>query len=240
MTAKKWQEVNLPLHSISKNICAIIPAYNASHTICNVVEGAKRYLTTIVVVDDGSDDDTHSSAHKLGAIVIRHKKNVGKGMALRSGFAYVLEHDFDAAITLDADNQHDPSEIPKFVARYCEGEADIIIGSRMHDKDSIPRYRYIPNKVGVACISWAAGCHMEDTQSGYRLYRRKVIQTIILTTKGYHTETELLIKAGKKGFKIVTVPITPIYFPPGQDNSYYRPIIDTYLICITFLRSFFW
>ncbi len=125
-------------------------------------------------------------------------------------------------------------------ARYREEDADIVIGSRMHEKERIPRYRYIPNQVGVKCISWAAGCHMEDTQSGYRLYNRKVIQAIKPTTKGYHTETEILIKAGKKGFKIVTIPIKPIYFPLGQETSYYRPIIDTYLICITFLKSFFW
>ena len=232
--------MNLPLHSLNTNICAIIPAYNACSTIRGVVEGTKRYLSTVVVIDDGARDDTYLSAKEAGAVVLQHKKNFGKGMALRTGFNYVLKNGFDAVITLDADNQHDPSEIPKFLARYQEEEADIIIGSRMHEKERIPRYRYIPNQVGVKCISWAAGCHMEDTQSGYRLYNRKVIQAIKPTTKGYHTETEILIKAGKKGFKIVTIPIKPIYFPLGQEKSYYRPIIDTYLICITFLKSFFW
>jgi glycosyltransferase involved in cell wall biosynthesis len=232
--------VNLLLHSLSKKICVIIPAYNSYDTVGDVIGGAKQYLSTVVVVDDGSKDGTYLSAKKAGAIVLKHKKNCGKGMALRTGFAYMLENSFNAVITLDADNQHDPSEIPRFLARYQEGEADIIIGSRMHEKDRIPRYRYIPNQVGVTFISWAAGCHFEDTQSGYRLYSSKVIKTIKLTTKGYHTETEILIKAGKKGFKIATIPIKTIYFPLGQEKSYYRPIIDTYLICITFLRSFFW
>jgi glycosyltransferase involved in cell wall biosynthesis len=205
-----------------------------------VIKGAKRYLENVVVVDDGSQDDTHLSASKAGALVFQHTKNCGKGMALLTGFSYMLKNGFDAVITLDADNQHDPCEIPQFLKCYQEEKADIIIGSRMHEREKIPRYRYVPNQVGVACISWAAGCHIEDTQSGYRLYNRKVIQSIRTTTKGYHTETEILIKAGKKGFIIVTIPIEPIYFPHAQGTSYYRPIIDTYLICITFLRSFFW
>ena len=218
----------------------VIPAYDAEATIGTVVIGVKQYISTIIVVDDGSRDATFTTAKALGAIVLQHGKNSGKGMALQTGFRYALEHGFDAVISIDADNQHDPTEIPKFLAQYWKSDADIIIGSRMHEKDSIPRYRYIPNQVGVACISWAAGTHFPDTQSGYRLYRRSVLEAIRIKAKGFHAETEILIKAGKKGFAIVSIPIKPIYFPPGQTISHYRTIIDTYLICITFLKSFFW
>ena len=225
---------------MNNNICAVIPAYDAGRTIESVVSGVKQYITTVIVVNDGSRDDTSAVAQAAGAIVLEHKKNSGKGVALKTGFKYALEHAFDAVISIDADKQHDPAEIPRFLARYREGNVDIIIGTRMHDKDRIPRHRYIPNQVGVACISWAAGTHFSDTQSGYRLYSRKVLEAISIKAKGYHAETEILIKAGKKGFAIISIPIKPIYFPPGQAISHYRTITDTYLICITFLKSFFW
>ena len=225
---------------MNNNICVVIPAYEAEATIGSVICGVKQYIDTVVAVNDGSRDGTFAAAANAGAIVLQHVKNAGKGMALQTGFKYALEHGFDAVITMDADKQHDPDEIPKFLDCYRKGDADIIIGSRMHEKEHIPRYRYIPNQVGVACISWAAGTHFSDTQSGYRLYRRSVLSALHIKAKGFHAETEILIKASKKGFTVISIPIRPIYFPPGQAMSHYRTVIDTYLICITFLKSFFW
>ncbi len=220
------------------DICAIIPAYNACDTVVDVIKGVSRYLKTVVVVDDGSTDNTKQILPETSSVLLSHGRNKGKGMALRTGFEYMLKNGFQAAITLDADKQHNPDEIPAFLETYKSGKPDIIIGSRMHAKHRIPAYRYIPNRIGVACISWAAGMPVSDSQSGYRLYSRKLLEHISISATGYAAETEIIIKAGKNGFRIENIPVEAIYFPEG--SSHYRPVIDTYLICILFLKSFFW
>ncbi len=226
------------MHCPDHKICAVIPAYNARDTVGGVIQGASKHLKSVVVVDDGSTDDTFKLASETGAVILRHSRNQGKGRALKTGFTYIIDKGFDAVITLDADNQHDPENIPMFIDKYQSDKPDMIIGSRMHEKHRIPRYRYIPNMVGVACISWAAGVSVADSQSGYRLYSRRLLEHVSVHANGYHAETELIIKAGKNGFRIANIPVEAIYFPEG--NSHYRPVVDTYLICILFLKSFFW
>lgn len=220
------------------DICAIIPAYNACDTVVDVIKGVSRYLNTVVVVDDGSTDKTKQVVSDTSAVLLSHNRNEGKGTALRTGFEFMINNRFEAAITLDADKQHNPDEIPAFLETYRSGKPDIIIGSRMHAKHLIPAYRYIPNRIGVACISWAAGIPVLDSQSGYRLYSRNLLEHITITARGYSAETELIIKAGKYGFRVENIPVEAIYFPEG--GSHYRPVIDTYLICILFLKSFLW
>lgn len=223
---------------MKNKVCCLIPAFNEARTISKVVAGAKKYIDDIIVVDDGSEDSTHTLAQEAGALVIRHSRNLGKGKALRTGFSYVLQNGFDAVITLDADGQHDPAEIVKFLSELNSNSGDIIIGTRFWKKTSIPMYRYIPNRIGIFCISKAAGCRIDDTQSGFRLYRREVLSRISLDTEGFETETEILIKAGKMGFRICSLPITAIY----HDNykTHFRPVRDFYRISILVLKlSFF-
>ena len=134
-------------------ICAVIPAFNNETTISEVVEKTQREIDHVVVVDDGSTDETARLAEDTGAHVIRVSKNKGKGNVLRIGFRYALANDFDAIITLDADLQHDPSEIPKFVKHHATNQSKIIIGARLHSRREMPRVRYANNIIGTYTFS---------------------------------------------------------------------------------------
>lgn len=219
-------------------ICCLIPAYNEARRIASVVKGAREHIKDIIVVDDGSADTTAELAEKAGAYVLRHDKNLGKGMALRTGFTHAQKMAYHAVITLDADGQHDPAEIRNFLYAYQGNAGDIIIGSRLWDKAAVPLYRYIPNQIGIFCISKAAGCRIEDTQSGFRLYRKEVLDKATLETTGFETETEILIKAGKKGFRIQSLPVSAIYQSDYTTN--FRPVRDFYRISILVLKLAFW
>lgn len=219
-------------------ICCLIPAYNEAGKISSVIKGAREHINDIIVVDDGSGDATAELAEGAGAYVLRHNKNLGKGMALRTGFIHAQKMDYHAVITLDADGQHDPVEIQSFLDAYQNNAGDIIIGSRLWDRAAIPLYRYIPNQIGIFCISRAAGCRIEDTQSGFRLYKKEVLEKINLETTGFETETEILIKAGKKGFRIQSLPVAAIYQSDYTTN--FRPVRDFYRISILVLKLAFW
>jgi glycosyltransferase involved in cell wall biosynthesis len=179
-------------------------------------------------------------AQKAGAHIIRISRNRGKGNALRIGFRYALAKDFDAVITLDADLQHDPSEIPEFVAFYATHKTQIVIGDRLRRKEKIPRVRYGPNRIGTYTFSWLIGQPVKDSQCGFRLYDRKVMESINILNDGFEAEADILLRAGKRGYKIGFVPVKPIYFSNRQHRSQYRPIKDTFRISIIFLRNLFW
>jgi glycosyltransferase involved in cell wall biosynthesis len=152
----------------------------------------------------------------------------------------VLQEHWEGVITLDGDLQHDPEEIPKLIKASERTGADIVIGSRLAEAGQMPRVRYYTNRVGVFCISWAAGQPLEDTQSGFRLYSRKVLQSIPLRTTRYDTETEIVIKAGLMGMRISCVPIRTIYYQGEENVSHYRWFSDTFLISMVFLKSLAW
>ena len=226
--------------ALSSRFCALIPAYNLSRTIFEVVRQTREHLREILVVDDGSQDETARLARESGAKVLRIAKNQGKGWALRKGFKHLLEKPWEGVITLDGDLQHDPAEIPNLIREHDKSEAQIVIGSRMAETEKMPWIRYWTNRIGVYCISWAVGQPLTDTQSGFRLYGRKVIETIPLWTTRYDTETEILLKAGLLGMKITYVPIRTIYHEDDKSSSSFRPFPDTFLICMVFLKSLFW
>jgi len=219
---------------MSRKFCCIIPAYNEEKRIAEVIAGVSGMIADIIVIDDGSQDRTAELAEKAGAHVIRHAENCGKGMALRTGISHALKKGYDAVMTVDGDGQHAPAEIANFLAAYAADRGDIIIGTRLWDKAAIPLYRYIPNQIGIFCISWAAGCRIDDTQSGFRLYKREVLETVQLETNGFETETEVLIKAGKAGFRIHSMPVSAIYH--SDYTTHFRPVRDFYRISILFLK----
>jgi len=221
-------------------ICAVIPAFNHESTIFKVVKKTRHQVDHVVVIDDGSTDNTARLAEDAGAHVIRISKNRGKGNALRIGFRYALANDFDAIVTLDADLQHDPSEIPKFIKCYATHKSKLVIGNRLGDKEEIPRIRYAPNRIGTYTFSWLIGQPIEDSQCGFRLYDREVMANIHILNDGFEAEADLLLRAGKRGYKIGFVPVKTIYFSNRQHRSYYRPIKDTFRISIIFLRNLFW
>ena len=230
----------VPSGASPQRFCGLIPAYNVARTIPQVVQQTRQHLSMVLVVDDGSQDETAHLARESGATVLSIPKNQGKGWALRSGFKDLLQEPWEGIITLDGDLQHDPVEIPKLIEEYDKTKPDIVIGSRMAEAEKIPGIRYWTNRVGVFCISWAAGLPLADTQSGFRLYCREVLESIPLWTSRYDTETEILIKAGMRGMKITCVPIKTIYYEDELHHSSFRPFPDTFLICMVFLKSLFW
>ena len=156
-------------------IVAIIPAYNEGARITAVITGAAEFLP-ILVVDDGSTDDTVAQAEAAGATVIRQTPNQGKGAALRTAFRHALAADYDAVVTLDADGQHDPAELPKFLAAYAEKQPDLIIGQRR--LRHMPPIRRLANYLGRKSFSWAIGQPIPDNQSGYRLISRRLLEEL--------------------------------------------------------------
>lgn len=222
------------------NVCALIPAFNNASTLAEVVQKTCRQINHVVVIDDGSTDKTAQVAEVAGAHVIKVPRNRGKGNALRIGFRYVLENGFDAVVTLDGDLQHDPAEIPKFIDCYAREGAGIVIGNRLRCKGRIPRMRYGPNRVGVILFSWLTGQRIEDSQCGFRLYDRKMIQDIRILNNGFEAEADILLRAGKRGYRIGFVPVKAIYFSKCMYRTCYRPIRDTFRISIIFLMNLFW
>ncbi len=221
-------------------ICAVIPAYNSEATISEIVEKTRRQIDHIVIVDDGSTDETAHLAENAGAYVIKISTNRGKGNALRMAFRYALANGYDAVITLDADLQHDPAEISSFVTRYESDKVEIIVGNRMQHKKKIPPIRYGPNRIGTFLFSWLIGQPVEDSQCGFRLYDREVMKNIHILNDGFEAEADILLRAGRRGYRIGFVPVKTIYFSNRQHQSYYRPIKDTFRISIIFLMNLFW
>ena len=226
--------------SPAARFCAVIPAYNAAGTIGECVQRTRSHLSRVVVVDDGSRDGTARLAEEHGALVVRIAENRGKGWALRCGFQKLLDQPWQGVITLDGDLQHDPDDIPAIIAAFDQTGADLVVGSRMARTEDMPRVRYYTNRVGVFCISWAAGQPIEDSQSGFRLYSRRLIESLSLRTTRYDTETEITIKTGLRGMRIVSAPIKTIYHEGSATVSHYRPFTDTFLISMVFLKSLFW
>ena len=220
-------------------IAVLIPAYNASRSLRGVIEGIKGYGLDIVVIDDGSTDTTTEIARDAGVQALRHRFNRGKGVALRTGFQFLLQKGYGAIITIDADGQHDPSFIPHLIQASEEGKGDIIIGSRAGEFGAMSWLRRFRNQLGVKAVSKLTGTPLTDTQSGYRLIRAEVLQGLPLRATGYEGELELLMKACKRGHRVVDIPIATRYVD-GRPSSHFRPVTDTWLVCRTFLQEFFW
>jgi glycosyltransferase involved in cell wall biosynthesis len=201
------------------DILAIIPAYNEASHIGRVVAGVCKRLP-VLVVDDGSNDDTGKLAATAGGTVLRQDPNQGKGKALRAGFQWALDHGFSAAITLDADGQHDPEDLPAFLQAYLEGGADLIIGAR--DFSQIPRVRRVANTLGRWIFSWSMGRVVLDNQSGYRLVSRRMMQAALDSTEhGFQFEVEMILICIQKGFRLEWVPIRTIY---AGERSHIKPV----------------
>ncbi len=213
----------------------LIPACNAQARIGQIISQLRERSLDVVVVDDGSEDETATTAQRLGAKVIRHPRNLGKGMALRTGFEYVLKSKYDGAITLDADGQHDPSHIPLFL-KVAEG-ADLVIGSRMDAREGMPWPRVLSNRLTSVVISALTNTKVRDSQCGYRLIKREVMERVKLDTTRFQTESELLIKGLKANFRLGWVPINTVY---EEERSLINPVLDTIRFMILAFRALFW
>ncbi len=210
-------------------VAALIPVYNEEDRIGGVVERIKqlKIVEEIVVVDDGSKDRSSLEAKKAGATVLRHPMNRGKGEALKTGFKYILKKNLEGVITLDGDGQHAPEEIPKMLKKAEESGADIVVGSRMYNPQNMPFVRYLTNIITSWLTSLLCGERVRDSQCGFRFIKREVVEKVNLECSHFEIESEILIKAGKKGFRIVEVPITTIYLEDSTKRSKIKPWRDT-------------
>jgi glycosyltransferase involved in cell wall biosynthesis len=218
------------------NICILIPAYNAQETIGFVLKRVEPFKIDTIVVDDGSSDDTKRVALEYGAQLLMHPVNLGKGAALRTGFQYLLQKDYQVVITLDADGQHDPSEIPSLLKIFQCVKPDILIASRAAEFEKMTFLRRFWNRLGVKAVARLCHSDITDSQSGFRLIRREILREVDLSTSRFETELELLINACKKGFSVLSVPIKMPQVD-GTGSSHFRPVVDTWLVCKIFLRS---
>lgn len=217
-------------------VAVLIPALNAAETIVELVQGITRFVPQqdIVVVDDGSTDGTGQLARETGAVVLRHGENKGKGAALKTGFGHIVQGHYHGVIVLDADGQHEERFIPVFLQRALQKDVDILIGSRMDQVGQMPWIRELTNRITSACISALAGQRIPDSQSGYRYIRTDVLKALRLRTSRYDTESEMLIQAGRKGYRIASLPITSIY---QEEESAIKPVRDTLRFVFLVVRS---
>lgn len=213
-------------------LAVVIPALNAADTIAAVVSATRSALphALITVVDDGSADETGPVARSSGAAVLRFDRNRGKGAALRAGIAAALARDAAAIVTLDADGQHDPAHAPALLdALEC---ADIAIGTRARSGSAMPLRRRITNALASSAVTRLSGTRVADSQSGFRAFRRRVVQEIGARGDRFEYETDFLIRAGRAGLRIVAVPIPTVYGGP----SHFRPVADSVRIIRTIWR----
>jgi len=200
------------------NTLALIPAYNEAQRIAPVIAATLEHLPALVV-DDGSRDDTAAVAEAAGATVLRQVPNQGKGVALRAGLRWALERGYDAILTLDADGQHDPAEIPALLAAFTASKADLLIGSR--DFSQMPLSRRVANTMGRWSFSWALGRRVEDNQSGYRLLSRRMAAAVLDSQEhGFEFEVEMIVTCVQRGYTLAWAPIRTIY---GDQGSHIDP-----------------
>ncbi len=225
---------------MTERALVLIPSFNAAKTVGNVVRDAKQYVPDVVVINDGSRDDTATVARAASAEVVDHPQNRGKGGALKTGFAYAIQNGYDVVITLDADGQHLPREIPKFLRAREETKADLIIGGRSHLFDQMLPRRRLANRFSAWTIAKASKTGITDSQSGFRLYSANMLRHVRLRTEGFDLESEVIVRAGVGGFKVITIPID-LGFVDGISTSHYKPLKDTLRIAWTVTRArLFW
>jgi glycosyltransferase involved in cell wall biosynthesis len=207
---------------MTPRVAALIPAFNCSGRIGQVVAGVRRVLPDVLVVDDGSTDDTVEEARGAGARAVVHGANRGKAAALRTGLAVLLGEDHTHVLMLDGDGQHDPADIPGFVA--AADDADFVLGNRLWNPDAIPGRRRWTNVIGTRALEIMSGFPVEDSQCGYRLVASALLRRMALVASRYAVDTEILVRAGKLRARFAQVPVRVIY---DGAVSHFRPLADT-------------
>ncbi len=204
--------------------CVVMPAFNTAETVGKLVEQVKQLGLDAIVVDDGSQDKTAEAASKNGAVVISHLVNRGKGLALRSGFDYAKRQGYDGIITMDSDGQHDPAEIDRLIQAGELQHAGLVLGNRMADEARMPFIRRRTNRFMSWLISSLIRQPVPDSQCGLRMIRREVLEQVPLHSEKYEIESELLLSAGFRHWKIISVPIQTIY---NGGQSHIHPLRDS-------------
>ncbi len=213
-------------------ICIVIPVHNESEKIGGIIETLRGLHFDVVVVDDGSTDDSGRIAKEKEAVVISHSQKCGKGFSLRDGFSYATGRDYDGVIAMDGDGQHDIGDIQKFIKKASEDKDCVITGNRMDNAKGMPLVRFAVNHLMSFMISWLCGQKVPDTQCGFRYIGTNVLKNITLLSSGFEIESEVLVASGRKGYRIHSVAIKTIYC---NECSKIQPIKDT----IRFIGYFF-
>ncbi len=216
-------------------VAVAIPAYNAASTIGSVISQTAAFIKPedVFVVDDGSTDRTQFVARETGAWVLTHNTRRGKGTSLRDAIRQIIQQSYDWVITLDSDLQHDPAEIPKFLAA-ADG-FDVVIGKRLISRGEMPLHRFFSNLITSRLITLRTGINVEDSQCGYRLFHTDVFRKIDSISKHYDYESDILIKAALAGFSVGFVPIKTIY--NGSSSSI--RVMDILRFIRVYLKSLF-
>ncbi|MCX5681719.1 MAG: glycosyltransferase family 2 protein, partial [Candidatus Omnitrophica bacterium] len=205
-------------------VCIVIPVYNESRQIGEIVKKIKARGLDIVVIDDGSTDHSYTLARDNGAVVIAHPAKQGKGVSLRDGFSYAVTHGFDGVVAMDGDGQHAIEDIDIFIQKVQHESCSVISGNRMLDPKAMPFVRRWVNRFMSFIISSICHQSIPDSQCGFRFISTDVLKSINLTSTEFEIETEVLVKAARKGFKISSVPIQTIY---RDEFSKINPWTDT-------------
>lgn len=223
----------------SRRIVVCIPAYNEEKSIAKVVVETKKFADTVIICDDGSSDMTGEIARSLGVEVIRHEKNSGKGGALETLIAAAKKFNPQVIVTIDGDDQHFPSDIPNVVDPVLQGHADIVIGVRQMVPGSMPRERIVGNRMLNGLTSAKAGKTLHDTQSGFRAYSVRAINTIDFSQRGMAVESQTLIDAARSGLRILEVPVSVRYkgIPQKRNPAAHLSEVVDYIITRTVIDS---
>jgi len=226
------------MESRKNNTIVIIPSYNEARTIGGIVLDIVEMGLSVLVIDDGSTDNTERAALDNGALVLRHRKNMGKGFSVREGVKYVISKtNFEWVIIMDGDGQHRTEDIPGLMeATLQEIKPEIVIGNRMLETKTMPSIRYITNKFMSWLISGICRQDIPDTQCGYRLINVNALKRLKLTSEKYDIESEMLIQGAEMKMKIASVPIQTIY---GTEISKIKPIRDMAKFCTLIFRHHF-
>lgn len=211
-----------------------IPAFDEEQTIAKVVVRSKKYADQILVVDDGSKDETALIAENLGAVVLRHEKNLGKGAAIRDCFQWARQTGADVLVTLDGDGQHDPSGLSTLVDSLQKSGADVVIGSRTSRPPGMPRFRWLGERALDLATQVRLGERVVDAQSGFRAYSRRAIENLMPSEYGMGVDSELIMRAHRAGMKIVEVPITTTY--AGLKSSSHNPVMHGLDVVFSLLK----
>jgi len=196
-----------------KRTLAIIPCFNEENTIGSIILKTKRYVDNVLVIDDGSNDETTKIAKDAGAIVLTHKTNKGKSAAIKTGFKYAIAKQFDYVVTIDGDGQHNPAEIPTLLGNVMNNGHDISIGFRSGNTTEMPNWRRLGKRVLDYTTSFGTGGLVTDSQCGFRAFNKKAVETIVprLNGEAFTVESEQLIKAHELGLNIINTDVSCKY-----------------------------
>ena len=206
------------------HVLACVPAFNEQDHIGELIKEILRYVDSVVVCNDGSSDFTSKEAKNAGAYVIDHKKNLGKGAALRSLFNYAKESSADVIVTIDGDKQFLPKQIPILTKSIIEKTSDVVIGNRFDEKTQIPSYRKFGNKILDHATNVVTDIPIKDTQSGFRAYSKRAIEVIEFSNNGFSADSEILISVAQNKLRISEENVTVIY-NTGHRTSTKNPVL---------------